>query len=72
MDETQAMPAPADAPAEPGPTAARIDDPTPAELGSTFGDDTAMMHLDLDLDAASASAPRWASGDPLILGDELQ
>jgi DivIVA domain-containing protein len=72
-DETQAMPAPA--PEETLVDARPVEpqDATPADLGSTVGDDTAMMRLDLDLDREPAQVPRWStSGDPLILGDELQ
>ena len=53
------------APADPAPTA--IADPDTADA-----DETSIMRLDLDIDAATT--PSWsASGDdPLIVGDELQ
>ncbi|HEY7627795.1 MAG TPA: DivIVA domain-containing protein [Ilumatobacteraceae bacterium] len=68
-DETQAMSYPAET------TDERTSDSTPAQLGETqdSDDDSGMMHLDLELGREPATTPRWsASGDPLILGDELQ
>jgi DivIVA domain-containing protein len=85
LDETVAMQAPADAAADaaadaipatvPAPAAGADEgtDATPAQIGDPAVDDTAMMRLDLDLDREPAPVPRWStSGDPLILGDELQ
>jgi DivIVA domain-containing protein len=68
-DETQAMSYPAET------TDEQTSDSTPAQLGETqdSDDDSGMMHLDLELGREPATTPRWsASGDPLILGDELQ
>jgi DivIVA domain-containing protein len=69
-DETMAMPAPAESPATTGSEV--VDDATPTDL-SLGSDDGGAMRLDLPLGRDTASVPRWsASGDPLILGDELQ
>lgn len=71
-DETQAMPAYGEAVSSDDPGT----DSTPAQVGETSGvgdDDSGMMRLDLELGREPATIPRWsASGDPLILGDELQ
>ncbi|HSB87826.1 MAG TPA: DivIVA domain-containing protein [Ilumatobacteraceae bacterium] len=68
-DETQAMPSPV------ATTDDQSSDSTPSQLGGTEGggDDSGMMRLDLELGRQPATTPRWsASGDPLIIGDELQ
>lgn len=69
-DETQAMPVPEQVA---GSASDTPEDATPTDLSFGSDDDNGMMRLDLPMGRDAESVPRWsASGDPLIIGDELQ